>query len=255
MRGAFGDRLAEAVLGRAAACDRGGLADWWAFRGEAGGLWARLVVNSEQEVNPASRVLLTEARDGFGMRRAALDWRLTEMDMRTIKASALALARHVAAEDIGRIRLYDWILAQNPVAPGRGDGEGHVGSWHHMCTTRMADDPRLGVVDRDARIHGVANLYVGGSSAFSSVGYANPTYTIVQLALRLGDHLGRTLPDLTLLRPAAVKAPRRRRAPGARPPAARCAGPLAAPSPRPRPGRSGAAVRRDRRRTPGFIWA
>jgi choline dehydrogenase-like flavoprotein len=59
-----------------------------------------------------------------------------------------------------------------------------------MCTTRMSDDPRQGVVDRDCRVHGIANLYVGGSSVFASVGYANPTYSIVQLALRLGDHIG-----------------------------------------------------------------
>jgi hypothetical protein len=41
-----------------------------------------------------------------------------------------------------------------------------------------------GVVGRDARVHGVANLYIGGSSV---------VYTIVQLALRLGDHLARDL--------------------------------------------------------------
>jgi choline dehydrogenase-like flavoprotein len=59
-----------------------------------------------------------------------------------------------------------------------------------MCTTRMSDDPRQGVVDRDCRVHGIANLYVGGSSVFASVGYANPTYSIDQLALSLGDHIG-----------------------------------------------------------------
>ena len=53
----------------------------------------------------------------------------------------------------------------------------------------MAKDPSQGVVDADCRVHGVSNLYIGGSSVFASPGYANPTYTIVQLALRLGDHL------------------------------------------------------------------
>ena len=62
-----------------------------------------------------------------------------------------------------------------------------------MCATRMSDRPREGVVDADCKVHGVSNLYIGGSSVFSSSGYANPTYTIVQLALRLGDHLGGVL--------------------------------------------------------------
>ena len=63
-----------------------------------------------------------------------------------------------------------------------------------MCTTRMSDDPTQGVVDRDCRVHGIANLYIGGSSVFATPGFQNPTYTIVQLALRLGDHLAETMP-------------------------------------------------------------
>jgi len=137
--------------------------------------------------------LLGEARDAFGMRRVALDWRMTAIDYRTIKLPTLALARHFAEQDLGRMRVYDWLLAENPVAPAPGTGNGVVGSWHHMCTTRMSDDPRQGVVDRDCRVHGIANLYIGGCRVFSSAGYVNPTYTIVQLALRLGDHLGREL--------------------------------------------------------------
>ena len=35
----------------------------------------------------------------------------------------------------------------------------------------------------------VANLHVAGSSVFPTSGRANPTYTLVALALRLADHL------------------------------------------------------------------
>jgi choline dehydrogenase-like flavoprotein len=61
-----------------------------------------------------------------------------------------------------------------------------------MGTTRMHTEPRLGVVDADSRVHSVANLYVAGSSVFPTSGYANPTLTVVALAIRLADHL-RTL--------------------------------------------------------------
>jgi choline dehydrogenase-like flavoprotein len=64
-----------------------------------------------------------------------------------------------------------------------------LGGPHHMCTTRMAASPRQGVVDADCRVHSVANLYVAGSSVFATGGYANPTFTIVALALRLADRL------------------------------------------------------------------
>jgi len=46
-----------------------------------------------------------------------------------------------------------------------------------------------GIVDRNSRFHAVDNLYVAGSAQFPTSGYANPTLTIVALALRLADHL------------------------------------------------------------------
>ena len=63
-----------------------------------------------------------------------------------------------------------------------------------MGTTRMHADPARGVVDADARVHGVDNLFVAGSSLFPTGGFANPTYTLVALALRLADHLGTRVP-------------------------------------------------------------
>jgi choline dehydrogenase-like flavoprotein len=38
-------------------------------------------------------------------------------------------------------------------------------------------------------VHGLSNLFVAGSSLFPTGGFANPTLTIVALALRLADHL------------------------------------------------------------------
>ena len=53
----------------------------------------------------------------------------------------------------------------------------------------MAVDDRWGVVDNDCRVHGTENLYVAGASVFPTAGSANPTLTIVALAIRLADHL------------------------------------------------------------------
>lgn len=63
---------------------------------------------------------------------------------------------------------------------------------HIMGTTRMGTDARHSVVDPDCRVHTLDNLYIAGSSVFPAGGASNPTYTIVALALRLGDHLART---------------------------------------------------------------
>jgi choline dehydrogenase-like flavoprotein len=150
------------------------------------------VHNSQAVLNRDSRVTLGEATDAFGLRRARLDWRTLPIDDVTIRENTIAFAGWLAVTGIGRMRIYDWVFSEAPIATASAMGES-MSSYHHMCTTRMSADPRQGVVDADCRVHGVANLYVGGSSVFSTGGYATPTYTVVQLALRLGDHLGGVL--------------------------------------------------------------
>lgn len=61
--------------------------------------------------------------------------------------------------------------------------------YHQMGLTRMASDPSAGVVDPDGRVFGTRNLYVASASAFPTASQANPTLTIVALALRLAAHL------------------------------------------------------------------
>jgi len=60
---------------------------------------------------------------------------------------------------------------------------------HYMGTTRMTAGYSDGVVDPDCRVFGTTNLFVAGSSAFSTGGGGNPTMPIIQLALRLGELL------------------------------------------------------------------
>ena len=45
------------------------------------------------------------------------------------------------------------------------------------------------VVDKNLLVFGFKNLYINGSSVFRTGGFAYPTFTIVQLATRLGEHL------------------------------------------------------------------
>ena len=107
-----------------------------------------------------------------------------------MRTAITAFGAFIAEAGIGRLKVRDWLLAERPVLPGIAEDE--VGGFHHMCTTRMSADPAAGVVDADCRVHGMANLYIGGSSAFATT--ASQPHTIVQLALRLGDHLGSVVP-------------------------------------------------------------
>jgi choline dehydrogenase-like flavoprotein len=65
--------------------------------------------------------------------------------------------------------------------------------FHQIGTTRAHVDPRHGVVDSDCRVHGIANLFVAGSSVFPTAGRVNPTLTLVALAIRLSEKIQRSL--------------------------------------------------------------
>ncbi|WP_158604489.1 FAD-dependent oxidoreductase [Nocardioides mangrovicus] len=136
-----------------------------------------LYVRGEQAPNPDSRVRLDRRRDAHGVPRASLDWQVTDVDRASVEGWVDHVA-HAAADSPG-IRLLRDPAWQRSI----------VGGPHHMGTTRMATDPRDGVVDADARVHTVDNLYVAGSSVFPTGGYTNPTLPLVMLALRLADHL------------------------------------------------------------------
>ena len=69
------------------------------------------------------------------------------------------------------------------------------GASHHMGTTRMADDPKQGVVDKNGLVHGMKNLFVAGSLTFPASSWKLPTFTVVAMAIRLADHLKESMPS------------------------------------------------------------
>lgn len=148
-----------------------------------------LITATEQAPDPDNRVVLSaDARDAHGIPRTELHWRKTEIDRRTTKAVFELVGRHLATTGEGLLRASRWTI------DGEDDpGSGLLGGHHHMGGTRMGDDPRRSVVDRNLRVHGMENLYVAGSSVFPTGGHANPTYSIVQLSLRLADHITEAL--------------------------------------------------------------
>lgn len=150
--------------------------------------FARLQAAWEQTPNPDSRVLLSDKRDIFGLRTVELDWRWTPMERRTALVCAMECGKAFARGNTGRLKIADWLLDEKLPVPGYGNGNEVAGN-HHMGTTRMSDSPHSGVVDSNCRVFGLDNFYVAGSSIFSTGGHANPTFTIVQLALRLADHI------------------------------------------------------------------
>jgi choline dehydrogenase-like flavoprotein len=148
-------------------------------------------VMSEQVPNPMSRVLLSDRLDAFGYPLAKLDWQLTAIDRRTVRQTMILMGAEVNRLGIGRFQLNEWLREEN----NSGWPPDFRGAFHHMGTTRMAETDTDGVVDKNCKVYGVANLYVAGSSIFATSSYVNPTLTIVALAIRLANHLGTIRPS------------------------------------------------------------
>lgn len=137
----------------------------------------------ETRPDPDSRVTLTDARDRHGVRRLKVDWKLNDRDLEDYLANLADLGRALSASGAGMVRIA-------PDARERWPAETNWGH-HNMGTTRMGADAATSVCDGDARVHGMANLWIAGSSLYTTPGAANPTLTLVALALRLAETLKR----------------------------------------------------------------
>jgi choline dehydrogenase-like flavoprotein len=141
-----------------------------------------LEFHAEQHPYAASRVTLTDSVDALGMPRIRVDWRYTGDDVDTI-ARALQLLK----EDFHRcgVGSFDYDPAMVEAEITRYGAYG----GHHIGTARMGKDHRTSVVNAECRVHGVDNLYIASAATFATSSQANPTLTIVALALRLAEHL------------------------------------------------------------------
>jgi choline dehydrogenase-like flavoprotein len=158
----------------------------------------------EQAPNRVNRVTLSERRDALGYRIAHLYWRWSEIDLLSIRR-----AKQIFGAELRASGLADCIEEEEGVFPhGEAAPLSPATAHHHLGTTRMHDQPRHGVVDRDCRVHGSSSVYVAGASVFTTGGSANPTLTVVALAIRLADELKRVLAHRVIeLHSAAVVDP------------------------------------------------
>ncbi|MGO4832580.1 GMC family oxidoreductase, partial [Rhizobiaceae sp. 2RAB30] len=141
----------------------------------------------EQAPDPENRIVLSSTeRDAAGMPRLELHWKKSQLDRKTFVEGLRMFGENIARKNVGRLRISDWVLDGSSYPDGM-----ELAGNHHMGGTRMSSNPSTGVVDRDCKVHGMENLYVGGSSVFATGGQCTPTTTITLLAARLGDHLGR----------------------------------------------------------------
>ena len=138
---------------------------------------AGMFINGEDLPRATNRITLNHrVKDGFGLPVANI-----HVDDHPNNAAMRAHAQRQGKaiyEAVGAIRVVD--SRQTPAT-------------HNMCTARMSKDPRNGVANAHGQTHDIRNLFISDGSAMSTPGSANPTLTIVALALRQGEFIAREM--------------------------------------------------------------
>ena len=144
-----------------------------------------LQVQSEQLPLADSRVRIDRrALDANGMPRVILDWRLSGEELESIREFALRSDRALRAAGFARLQIDERLLNRDAQFLLTLKDQ-----YHQVGGAIMGWTKRDGVVDRDLRVLGTRNLYVGGAATFRTCSAANTTLTALAFATRLVDHL------------------------------------------------------------------
>jgi choline dehydrogenase-like flavoprotein len=138
---------------------------------------AGMFINGEDLPRSENRITLnSEAKDSFGLPVANIHVDEHPNDQ--------AMRKHAQGQ---MTKIYDAIGAKRvilgPTPP----------ATHNLGTARMSADPREGVTNAWGQTHDIKNLFISDGSALSTPGSANPTLTIVALALRQAEYIAQQM--------------------------------------------------------------
>lgn len=137
-------------------------------------------VLTEQYPNPDSRITLSDEVDELGLNRLSMHWTLSQRDVDNVNKGLKLFDRYLKKMKLGFLSHTHCDANLVEIAEA---------SRHHMGATRMHEDPTKGVVDSNCQVHGVNNLFIAGTSVFPTGGLANPTLTVMALAIKMADHI------------------------------------------------------------------
>jgi hypothetical protein len=140
------------------------------------------------EENPTenNKIVLDKKKDKFGIPMTKLFYKKSKHTLKTAKLFMEEFGNLCRKNDLGRIAIKDSIYNLE-------EYEDLGGAYHHLGGTRMGINKFDSVVNKDLKVHDVNNLYVSGSSNFTTGGYTNPTLTIIQFSIRLAEKISERL--------------------------------------------------------------
>ena len=147
---------------------------------EVASFWEQIIQESNQIKLDYNKL------DKYGQPRVKLYYKKLKKDLHNKR---ILIFGNSGIKDLGRIRVKNWV-SDYMNFPENDE----TGGKHHMGGTAMSISKDRGIVDKNLKLFDHENIFVLGSSVYpSGGGYANPTFTIVQLALRLSKHLNNSV--------------------------------------------------------------
>ena len=140
----------------------------------------------EQEPEVDNKITLGNELDPFGTPLIDLKWRMSDKMKRAAKENLVNLGNFLIDKNMGRISIDEYIFSYE-------NFKTKLNGSHQMGGTCAGKDYKNSVVDKNLKVHSVDNLFLTGSSVFTTSGHGNPTYTIVLLSLKLGEHLNKII--------------------------------------------------------------
>ena len=135
----------------------------------------------EQRPIAANRLTLGERRDSLNMPMLHVDLERTSDDEHTLQTARQSLADlwHTHST-LGSL---NWSTLPERAIDAASE------QAHPAGSLRMGHDPRTSVVGPTLRVHAISNVQIASAAVFPTSGSANPTFTIMQLAMRAADDL------------------------------------------------------------------
>lgn len=142
---------------------------------------ATISASWEQDPLFENRISLDNKKDQFGIPISVLNYKKNAIIKKTILDCLDEIDLYLKNNNSGKVEINNKFNNYEDYLTDAG--------YHHLGGTRMGENINNSVIDSNMKVHNLSNLFIAGSSSFPSGGHANPTLTIIQLSLRLAEHL------------------------------------------------------------------
>ena len=139
---------------------------------------------AEQIPSPHSFVSLSAQKDSWGYKKIDYNWNIGPEEEAYMYKYYELIKDYVARPNKAKM-----VLEKNDISWR----DRLTSAAHHLGTCRMGDSPLNAVVDKNNKVFGTQNVFICDGSIFPTSGNANPTLTIMALAYRLGDQIGKKI--------------------------------------------------------------